>query len=73
MLSFGKDPATISDEFLEECQRGGGAGWGVIFNPKICIADFGNFKQGLLSMKLIKSRVTSGLRVCFFNNCIDIN
>ena len=47
-------------------------GW-VIFNPKIYIADFGNFKQGFLSMKLIKRRVTSGFRVCFFNNCIDIN
>ena len=27
---------------------------GVIFNPKIYIADFGNFKQGFLSMKLIQ-------------------
>ena len=26
---------------------------GVIFNPEIYIADFGNFKQGFLSMKLI--------------------
>ena len=48
-------------------------GGGVIFNSKIYIADFGNFKQGLLGMELIKRRVTSGFRVCFFNNCIDIN
>ena len=34
---------------------------------------FGNFKQGFLSMKLIKRRVISGFRVCFVNNCIDIN
>ena len=26
----------------------------VIFNPKIYVADFGNFKQGFLSMKLIQ-------------------
>ena len=39
----GKDPATKLDEFLEKCQRGRG---GVIFNPKIYIVDFGNFKQG---------------------------
>ena len=48
-------------------------GRGVIFNPKIYIAVFGNFKQGFLSKKLIKRRVISGFRVCFFNNCIDIN
>ena len=65
----GKGPATKSDDFLEKFQRGGR----VIFNPKIYIADFGNFKQGFLSMKLIKRRVISGYRVCFFNNCIDIN
>ena len=47
--------------------------FGRISNPKIYIADFGNFKQGLLGMELIKRRVTSGFRVCFFNNCIDIN
>ena len=35
---------------------------------KIYIADFGNFKQGFLSMKLIKRRVISGFRVYFFNN-----
>ena len=47
--------------------KGGGGG---IFNPKIYIADLGNFKRGL---KLIKRRVISGFRVCFFNKCIDIN
>ena len=45
------------------CQRGRG----VIFNPKIYVADFGNFKQGFLSIKLIKRRVISGFRVCFFS------
>ena len=64
---LGKDPATKSDEFLEKCQKG------VIFNPNIYIADFGNFKQGFLSIKLIKRRVISGFRVCFVNDCIDIN
>ena len=50
-------------------------GWGVvIFNPKIYDANFGNFKQGFLSMKFIKKkRVISGFRVCFFNKCMDIN
>ena len=61
---LGKGGATKSDEYSEMLQRGG-----VIFNPKIYIADFWNFKQDFLSMKLIKRRV----RVCFFNNCIDIN
>ena len=28
---------------------------GVIFNPKIHVADFGNFKQGFLSTKLIQN------------------
>ena len=45
----------------------------VIFNPKKYVADFGNFKQGFLSMKLIKRGVISEFRVCFFTNCIDIN
>ena len=30
-------------------------GRGVIFNPKIYVADFTNFKQGFLSMKLIQN------------------
>ena len=57
---LGNDPATKSDEFLEGCQGGG-----VIFNPKNYVADFGNFKQGFLSMKLIQKRVNSGFRVSF--------
>ena len=48
-LSLRKDPATKSDELLEKCQGGG-----VIFNPKIYIADFGYFKQVFFSMKLIQ-------------------
>ena len=58
---LGKGPATKSDEFLKKCQGGG-----VIFNIRIYIADFGNFKQGLLSMKLVKK---SNFRVqgMFFN------
>ena len=46
-------------------------GGGVIFNPKIYIADFGNFKRGFLSMKFVKRKVISGY--VFFINCIDIN
>ena len=57
---LGKGRATKSDEFSEKCRRGG---LGVIFNPKIYLADFGNFKQSFLIMKLI---VISGFRVCFF-------
>ena len=45
---------------------------GVIFNPRIFVADLGNFKQGFLIMKLIQI-VISGFRVCFFNNCIEKN
>ena len=48
---LGKRTATKSDEFVEKCQRGRG----VIFNPKIYIADFENFKQGFLIMKLIQN------------------
>ena len=41
-------------------------------NPKIYIADFGNFKQAFLSMRLIQK---SNFRVqgMFFNNRIDKN
>ena len=46
---LGKGRANKSDEFSEKCQRGG-----VIFNPKIYVADFENFKQGFLIMKLIQ-------------------
>ena len=35
---------------MTQCQRGG-----FIFNPKIYIADFGNFKQGFLIMHLIQN------------------
>ena len=42
---------TKTDEFLEKFRRGKR----VIFNPKIYIADFGNFKQGFLIMKLIQN------------------
>ena len=48
-ILLGKCPATKSDDFLEKLKKGGG---GVIFDPKIYVADFGNFKQGFLSMKL---------------------
>ena len=34
--------------------RKGAKGGGVILNPKIYFADFGNFKQGSESMKLIQ-------------------
>ena len=82
--SLGKGGCTKPDEFSEKSisLRGGSSpnrmnfwktakgGQGVIFNPKIYVADLGNFKQGFLSMKLIKIR---GFRVCFFNNCIDIS
>ena len=30
--------------------------WGVIFNPKIHVADFGNFNQGFLIRKLIQNK-----------------
>ena len=38
---------------LGKVPRGAGEGE-VIFTPKIYVADFGNFKQGFLSMKLIQ-------------------
>ena len=37
----------------------------VIFNPKFYIAYFGNFKQGILSMKFIKKKVIFRFRLCF--------
>ena len=58
-LVLGKGPATKSDDFLEKFQRGRG----VLFNPKTFVADFGNFRQGFLSMKLIHIRVNSVFRV----------
>ena len=48
-LYAGKGPATKSDDFLEKMPKGGA----VIFNPKIYIADFENFKQGFFIMKLV--------------------
>ena len=48
----GKGPAAKLDEFLQKFQRGEGGGG--IFNPKIYVTDFRNFKQGFLSMKLIQ-------------------
>ena len=70
-MGYGKDPATKLDEFLEKCQRGGG----VIFNPKIYVAHFGNFKQGFLIMKLIQNsnfRVQGMLfsTIVLYYNCI---
>ena len=57
-ILLGKGGATKSDEFLEK------------FNPKIYFADFGNFKQGFLSMKLIqKSNIW--VQDTFSNNCIE--
>ena len=46
---LGEGGCTKSDEFSEKFQRGV-----VIFNPKVYIAGFENFKQGFLSMKLIQ-------------------
>ena len=51
MHRLGTGRATKSDEFEEKFQRGGG---GFIFNPKINDTDFGNFKQGFLSIKCIQ-------------------
>ena len=67
--SKGRIPLPNRMNFLNSAKGGGG----VIFNPRIYIADFGNFKQGFLSVKLIKRRIILGFRVCFFNNCNDIN
>ena len=44
--NLGMDGDTKSDEF----PKGEGVGR-VIFNPKVHVADFGNFKQGFLSME----------------------
>ena len=50
-------------------QRGGG----VIFNPKIYVADLENLKQGFLSMKLIQKSNFRVQGMFFFNNCIEKN
>ena len=49
-LRLEKGGYTKSDEFSEKFQRGG-----VIFNPKFYIADFGNFKQGFLSITCVSA------------------
>ena len=59
---LGKDGCAKSDGTFGKVPKGGE----VIFNQKIYVADFGNFKQGFLSMKF-------RVRVCFFNNCIEKN
>ena len=46
----GRIPLLNRMNFWKKCQRGRG----VIFNPKICVAGFGTFKQVFLSMKLIE-------------------
>ena len=56
------DPATKSDEFLEKCQRGGGG----IFNPKIYVADFGNFKQGFFEHEIDKKKSNFRVQGMFF-------
>ena len=48
---LGKDGCAKSDGTFGKVPKGGE----VIFNQKIYVADFGNFKQGFLSMKLIQS------------------
>ena len=45
----------------------------VIFSPKINVVDFGNFKQGFLSMKLIQKSNFRVQGMFFFNNCIEKN
>ena len=67
---LGKDGCAKSDGTFGKVPKGGGE---VIFNQKIYVADFRNFKQGFLSMKLIQKKVNSGFRVCFFNNYIEKN
>ena len=61
-LSLGKGLATKLDEFSGKCQGGGG----------VYVADFGNFKQGFLIIKLIQ---TSNFKVqgMIFTNCIEKN
>ena len=48
---LGKDGCAKSDGTFGKVPKGGE----VIFNQKIYVADFGNFKQGFLSMKLMQS------------------
>ena len=46
----GRVPLPNQVNFWKSSKGGGG----VIFNPKIYVAVFGNFKQGFLSMKLME-------------------
>ena len=46
---------------------------GAIFNPKIYIADFGNFKQVFFDHEIDTKEKFQGSGYVFFNNCIDIN
>ena len=46
---LGKGGCAKSDEFSEKCLGGE-----VPFNPKIDVADYGNFKEGIYSIKLIQ-------------------
>ena len=53
-----KDPATISVDFFGKVPKDGG----VIFNYDV---NFGNFKQGFLSMKLVQ-KIKLGVQGVFF-------
>ena len=55
-------------QFFGKVPRGGG----VIFSPKIYVADFGNFKQGF-EHEIDKKKGTFRVQGMFFSNCIDIN
>ena len=48
----GRVPLPNRMNFWNSSKRRGG----VIFNPKIYVAVFGNFTQGFLSMKLLKKK-----------------
>ena len=50
---------------IRKSSKGREGGGVVIFNTKIYIADFGNFKQGFLSMKLIQ-KSNFGVQGMFF-------
>ena len=62
----GRDPLPNQMIFWKSCKGG------VIFNPKIYVADYGNFEQDFWIMKLIQK---SNFRVqgMLFNNCIEKN
>ena len=65
----GRIPLPIRMNFWKSAKGGEG---GVTFNPKIYIADFGNFKEGFLIMKLIQNS-NFWVQGMFFNNCIEKN